>query len=99
MASPRGGAPPSGIGYRMTVMPAPRAVSTISGMRKHKDPTWRMKAVFNEDEVETLISDDRIPQDRRALYALIFLGCLRSGEASARKWADWDQTREPLGAY
>ena len=37
-----------------------------------KDPTWRSGAVFTRDEVEQLISDERIPEDRRVFYAIAF---------------------------
>lgn len=46
-------------------------------------------AGFELSDVQTLISDDRIPEDRRMLYALEFLTGMRSGEAAARKWEDW----------
>jgi len=45
-----------------------------------KDPTWRSGAVFTREEVEQLISDERIPEDRRVFYAIAFLGGLRTGE-------------------
>ncbi len=48
-----------------------------------KDPTWRSGAVFTREEVEQLLSDDRIPEERRTLYALLFLGGMRIGEAEA----------------
>jgi hypothetical protein len=35
-----------------------------------KDPAWRATAIFTRPEVEQLISDVRIPEDRRVLYAL-----------------------------
>jgi integrase len=53
---------------------------------------------FSEAEVERLISDTRIPEDRRVLYALEFLTGMRTGEAAARRWRDWDPSRAPLGA-
>jgi integrase len=49
-----------------------------------KDPNWRSTAIFSRDEVERLISDDRIPEDRHVFYAMLFLGAMRFGEASAR---------------
>lgn len=61
------------------------------------DPTWRAQALFTRAEVEQLISDDRIPEDRRMLYALAFLGCLRKGEALGRRWRDYDVDATPLG--
>jgi hypothetical protein len=44
-----------------------------------KDPTWRAGAIYAREEVELLISDGRIPEDRRVLYALFFLGGVRFG--------------------
>lgn len=62
-----------------------------------KDPLWRRTAVYTREEVEQLISDERIPENRRVLYALIFLGGMRIGEAAARQWSDYDATIKPLG--
>ncbi len=49
-----------------------------------KDPTWRSGAVFTREEVEQLISDKRIPEDRRVFYAIAFLGGLRTGAVSGQ---------------
>ncbi len=62
-----------------------------------KDPSWRIDAVFNQDEVERLISDDRIPPHRRVAYAIEFLTGLRTGEVSALRWGDYQPNMEPLG--
>jgi integrase len=63
-----------------------------------KDPTWRAKAVFTRDEIVQVITDLRVPEDRRVMYSLIFLaGGLRFGEAAARRWRDYDPDCEPLG--
>lgn len=64
---------------------------------RDKDPTWRAGAVFTRDEVERIISDDRIPDDRRVLDALLFLAGLRFGESSALRVCDYDATMKPLG--
>ena len=61
------------------------------------DPLWRVGAVYTRDEAEALISDERVPHDRRVLYALMLLGGLRIGEAIGRRWRDLDSTVEPLG--
>lgn len=53
---------------------------------------------FTEEEVTILVTDDRIPQARRVLYALEFLTGMRTGEAAARRWRDWDRSKRPLGA-
>src|SRR4051812_12098427 len=39
-------------------------------------PEWRREAIYTKAELETLISDPRIPQDRRTLYALLGLAAL-----------------------
>ncbi len=62
-----------------------------------KDPTWRSGAVFTKNEVEALISDERIPLERRMVYALLFLAGLRFGEASALRWRSYQSHLRPLG--
>lgn len=66
--------------------------------KKDADPTWRAGAVFTRPEIETLISDERVPLDRRTYYALIFFAGLRHGEAAGRRWRDLDTTMRPLGS-
>lgn len=61
-----------------------------------KDPRWRGTAVFTREELTALISDPRIPIDRRTLYATAFLGACRSGELSALRVGDYDCTVRPL---
>jgi integrase len=58
----------------------------------------RKLAVFVRSEVELLLSDRRIPADRRTLYGLLFLAGLRPEEENAITWRDYDGDREPLGA-
>ncbi|HEY4885612.1 MAG TPA: site-specific integrase [Myxococcales bacterium] len=58
---------------------------------------WRAGAVFSREELEALISDPGIPQDRRVLYALASVGCLRHGEAAGLRWRDVVFGLEPLG--
>ena len=62
-----------------------------------KDPTWRSQAVFTREEVEALISDERIPNDRRVYYGLIFLTGMRPDEVVVRRWRDYDPSVMPLG--
>lgn len=63
-----------------------------------KDRTWRRTAVFTRDEVETIVSAaDKIPEDRRVLDALFFIGGMRFGEAAALTWRDYDADATPLG--
>ena len=48
-----------------------------------KDPSWRATAVYTREEIEQLISDQRIPEDRCVLYALEAVAGPRHGEAAA----------------
>jgi integrase len=62
-----------------------------------KDREWRSTAIFSREEIEQLISDSRVPEDRRAFNALLTLAGLRFGEASALCWRHYDPTLRPLG--
>jgi integrase len=62
-----------------------------------KDLAWRAGAVFTRSELELLLSDERIPWDRRMMYALMGLAGLRFGEAAALRWRSYDPSLEPLG--
>ncbi len=62
-----------------------------------KDPTWRSTAVFTHSEAEALISSEDIPEDRRLVYALVFLTGMRPGEMVALRWRHLDSSAEPLG--
>lgn len=53
---------------------------------------------FSAEEVLRLVTDERVPEDRRVLYALEFLTGMRTGEAAIRRWRDWDGTKTPLTA-
>lgn len=61
------------------------------------DPTWREGARFSSGEVEQLISDERIPEDRRVWYALATLTGARPGEIIAVRWRHYSPELEPLG--
>jgi integrase len=61
-----------------------------------KDPAWRAQAIFTRDEIEQIISDERIPEDRRVIYALKFF-CGRHTEVLSSTWERYDATTEPLG--
>jgi len=58
-------------------------------------------AKFEREEFEWLISDTRIPWDRRVAYALLGLGMLRHGEAAGLRWGNYHQPNgtdiKPLG--
>jgi integrase len=62
-----------------------------------KDPEWRDTARFSQGELEALISDPRVSMDRRVLYALLGIGCLRVGEAAGLCWRHYDDKKQPLG--
>lgn len=62
-----------------------------------KDPSWRRQAIYARAEVEQLLSDERIPRDRRVLYALKFFTG-RHKEVSGLVWSQWDPTAQPLGS-
>jgi integrase len=63
-----------------------------------KDPEWRAGAIYDRDEVSTLMFDDRIPWDRRVYYSLEYLGGHRLGEVSGLRVRHLDLSKEPLGA-
>jgi integrase len=65
--------------------------------KRDKVPGWRATAVFTRSEIEQLVSDERVPEDRRTYYALLFLAGLRHGEGAGRRWRDYDERTEPLG--
>ena len=60
------------------------------------DKKTRDTPPFTREEVEKLVSDDRIPMDRRVLYALMGLTGMRLGEAAGRRWRDIDFAATPL---
>lgn len=62
-----------------------------------KDPEWRSGAQFTRKEAEAMVSDPRIPLDRRLVYAFGLLAGLRPGEVAALRWRSYDITRTPLG--
>lgn len=64
--------------------------------KQDKDPAWRAQAIFTRGEIEQLISDERIPEDRRVIYALKFF-CGRHTEVLSSSWSCYDATTEPLG--
>src|SRR3569623_1473641 len=60
------------------------------------DPDWRHQAVYTRDEVSSLLSDDRIPADRRMRYGLKCLAALRHTEAAQLTWSQIDSATKPL---
>ncbi len=71
-------------------LPSPREVSSSAARRK--------PSVFSRGEIRLLLTDERVPADRRMLYALLFLTGMRHGEAVGRRWRDLDESAVPLGA-
>lgn len=65
--------------------------------KRDADPRWRATAVFNREEVQDLLSDDRIELPRRVTYGLLFLTGARIGEVSGLLWRDYDPVLKPLG--
>lgn len=65
--------------------------------KRDKDPRWRALNVYTRDEAEALISDERIPFDRRIFYALGFFTGMRANEIAGRTWRDYDEVAKPLG--
>lgn len=62
-----------------------------------KDPEWRESAVYSRAELEQLITDPRIPEDRHVLYGLLGIGMLRHGEAAGLRWRHLRFDEQPLG--
>ena len=65
--------------------------------RVDADPEWRDGARYSLAEVESLITDERIPLHRRVMYALKGLTGGRHGEAVGLRWdrIDWTATPRP----
>jgi integrase len=66
------------------------------GRVRDAKPGWRPTARYTREELEALIADPRIPDDRRVWYALLGVGMLRTGEAAGLQWKSV-QRAEPLG--
>lgn len=67
------------------------------GQKRDADPEWRDGAHFTRTEAEALISDARIPFDRRVLWGLMVAAGLRAGEAAGLRWRHLDRAAKPLG--
>jgi integrase len=69
------------------------------GPKVDRDPEWRPTAIYSRDELERLISDERVPMDRRVWYALEGIGGLRHSETSKMPWRNCGVQPEtpPLG--
>lgn len=67
------------------------------GKIRDRDPEWRQCAVYTRDEVEALISDERVRNDCRVLYAILCLTGMRYGEGAGLRWRHLDLDAKPLG--
>lgn len=79
---------------------SPCSLKTRKGelpLKRDADPRWRSSSIYTRPEATTLISDDRIPLDRRVYYALGLLAGLRSSEIAGVRWRDLDADAQPLG--
>jgi integrase len=63
---------------------------------KDANPEWRGTALFERDEVVAILTDRRIPVDRRVFYAVSFLTGCRFGEVSALCVRHYKRDWEPL---
>ena len=61
-----------------------------------KTPGARDTWFFPRAEVWALMTDDRIPADRRIACAIDFLTGCRPGELSVLRWRDWDRSARSL---
>lgn len=66
------------------------------GRPRDKRTGWRATAVFTREELVQLISDSRIPEDRRVQYAVLGLAMVRLGEMAGLRFEKL-QHAEPLG--
>lgn len=67
------------------------------GKIRDKKPGWRDSAVYERDELASLVWDERLPLPRRVLWALHGVGMLRAGEVAGLRWERLDLRVEPLG--
>ena len=65
---------------------------SVLGKSRDKDPEWRPTAIYTRDELLALISDSRIPEDRRPTNAFAGLAGLRMGEVAGLRWGDIDRS-------
>lgn len=63
-----------------------------------KNPDWRRLAHYTHAELWALMTDPRVPQDRRVQWALLGVGMLRDGEMAGLRRGCVELEREPLGS-
>ena len=61
-----------------------------------KNVRSREVGAWSREEIETLISDERIPEDRRVAYAIAAFTGARVGEVAGLRWRDLDTAARPL---
>ncbi len=81
---------------RVTASPCILTKSVI-GKIHDKNPEWRPSAVYSREEVELLISDERLSEDRHVLYGILAFTGTRYGEAAGLRWRHLDMDAKPLG--
>jgi integrase len=67
------------------------------GPNRDKDPSWRSTALYTRLEAQQLISDPRIPENRRIRYGLDVLAGLRLGEDCGLRIKSYLSDLKPLG--
>ncbi len=66
------------------------------GEKVDANPEWRASAIYTRAELLLLLTDARVPEDRRVLYGLEGVGGLRHGEAAGLRFRHL-LPGEPLG--
>lgn len=61
-----------------------------------KNARRRQVSAWGRAELETLISDERIPEDRRVAYTIAAFTGTRLGEIAGLRWRDLDTAARPL---
>lgn len=69
------------------------------GPNRDKDPAWRSTALYTLPEARQLISDPRIPEDRRVRYGADLLAGLRLGEDCGIRIKSYLPDLKPLGQF
>ena len=85
---------PSGANPCQDVGPRYRKSSRAGDARKAS----HSRRSYSLSELATLVSSPRIPLYWRCLFAVESLAMTRAGEAGRLRFADWDRSREDLGA-
>lgn len=57
----------------------------------------RLEGGLDAEHVAALLTNRKVPEERRMLYALELLTGMRTGEAAIRRWRDWRPDEKPLG--